>query len=855
MSQSSIPPISRTDTEYQEVKLFIEGVQVPFTSITVTSTLGELPTATVAVPPQVGLMEITRFYNPKVHIFFTDPIDGEEKVLFSGVVTSPQFSKAQDGSNISFNCVHRYVFMSQILVDYSGWAKELVDSNASNEQAVKSPAPNSLYGVGLAMTGILRDKTLHGDKKEINEENVQDDVKTGKDTTSPAILPDKFSDYDARLIGMPGVLLNFWLQLKKFALKQSHFNEIMLKMYVPLLEDGLQFFNRVTGHFFLEDKIEEDRVDPCLDKPSSDASNKPRLVPPSLRTFLRSSVQTDMGVQMTYTQLEFSGELADIMSIFRKFMESMDYEMLYLSSPAEVMLDPTVDDKGSFVAPEEGTHAVDVVVKPQLPFYFSPLCNVLYPNMIRSVNVSQDDWNIPTRITLRNQEVVRENQNVDTYYRAPASIREAIAGAAGLDKKQVVDDTKPSTDPKTTKPGTREEVVNPTKNETTTVEVPHMKLSDTFGPSRSKVGKYEQGRGLKAEKMLMPKWLSYYSASQFKDDKGADGWPDPSIDPESYAAVKQLYTAWTDRYGVENNGLNPWNKDSGIKSYQRLLVASADYQYAMSIARSRSGTASTIFNPYIVPGYPMDILDSTPNHPSFHAYCLSVTHTITSNSIETSVAFGSAMTYTEIANYYMPAVHPWLQNVLGLAKTQSLTNLSTGDVIDVPLQGEAGETTVTIPSSKLIADKFYLGTLGVGSAAPTELYDYNTGIVYPVIRKGYGLLTGTSEDSSFGPNKGELNPMLSGTGNLSLVQRPIESRDNVEERWDIKFIDITPGNYNTQVIAINNEKLAQRDALEPGQSQWLDYTPMFEDPTQDADTQSDASTLETGDNPPPEESL
>jgi hypothetical protein len=845
MSERNVTPESRTDVEYPEIKVFIEGIQVPFIAATITNALGQLPRASISLPPQVGLMEISRFYNPKVHIFFRDPIDDEEKVLFSGVITGPDYNKTQNSSSITFSCIHRYAFLSEVLVDYSGWTKELTDPNASSEQAVKSPAPNSLYGIGLALTGILRDTKLHGDKREVNADTVAEDKKNGKDTTSPAILPEKYIEFKNRLSGMPGVLVNFWNQLKKFAYTQPHFNEIMLKMYIPLVEDGLQFFNRLTGHFYLEDKIEDDRIDPCQDKPSSDASNKPRLVPPSLRTFIRSAVQADIGVQMAHSQLEFSGELADLLSIYSKFLSTMDYEMLYLSSPAEVPQDPIMDENGALTAEERGTYAADVIVKPQLPFYFSPLCNVLYPNMITSVGISQDDFSIPTRISIRNQEIANQERNIDTFYRAPASIREAIAGAAGLSKKTVIDNTKTQT---STTAGSRKETEVPTKTEGTVVSSPHMKLSDTFGPSWSRIGTYELGRGIKSEKMLMPKWLSYYSTSQFKDEKGVDGWPDPDKDPDNYNAIQLLYTGWVNRYGDGNTGLNPWSKDSGVKSYQRLLVASADYHYAMTIARSRSGTVETIFNPYIVAGYPMDILDSTPNHPSFHAYCVSVTHTITTDSIGTSVAFASAMTYTELANYYMPAAHPWLQYTLGLAKTQSIINLENDTVVSVPLQGEAGEETINVPSSKATADRFYLTTLGVGCAAPTELYDYNTGTVFPVRRQGYGLLTGSTQ-SAYGLNNGQFNPMLTGTGNLSLIQRPIESRDNVEERWDVTFIDITPGNYNTQVIAVKNEKLATRDALEPGQSQWLDYETKFDDPTQNLKETDSKNTqeLESGD--------
>jgi hypothetical protein len=119
---------------------------------------------------------------------------------------------------------------------------------------------------------------------------------------------------------MPGILVNMWNQLKKFAYTQPEENELMIKMYIPLIEDGLQFFKRLGGHLYIEEKIEQDRIDPCPDVPNAEAHNKPRVVSPNLRVFLRSSIQADLGVELISSILQFSGELADLLSIYIKFL-------------------------------------------------------------------------------------------------------------------------------------------------------------------------------------------------------------------------------------------------------------------------------------------------------------------------------------------------------------------------------------------------------------------------------------------------------------------------------------------------------------------------------------------------------
>jgi len=825
MSQLKTPNKSRTDVQYQEIKLYIEGVQVPFISISVTSALGQLPEAFVAVPPQVGLMEITRFYSPKVHIFFTDPVDGQEKILFSGIVKSPTMNKSANGqASITFTCGHRYQPLTDLLVDYSGWTSDTTNYNP-NEAPVKSMAPSSDYGIALALTGIFRESKFKGDKKEVNLVNVVEDRTNNTEIASPAILPASLTDYKNRIIGIPGILINIWNQLKRGAYFIPETNDIMIKMYIPLVEDGLQFFQRMSGHFYIEDKIEAERIDPCPDKPGASLADKPRIVPPMMKTFLRSSIEAEMGVKLLKSQIEFSGELTDLLSIYTKFLSTIDYELLFLTSPAEVLKDPEIDSAGYIKSKNKETYAVDVIVKPQLPFYFAPKCNVLYPNMVNGLSVMQDDYNVPTRVTLRNDEIVESGGRISTYYRGPASIREAIATFAGVSPKGTKIDT---TTASLIRTGTRDTVQ--TNINTKTGEVPTQNLKATLGSSHSKVGKYEQGRGLKSEKMLMPNWLRYFSHTQFRDPSGQNT-STATINTTNNEALEQLARGWEKRYGAQKAALNPWHKDSELKAYQKLLVSTVDYYYAMSMARSRQGSVESIFNPYIVVGYPMDILDGTPNHPSFHAYCTSVTHNITESSIGTSISFVSALTYTELANYYLPGAHPWLQYVLGLAESQSIVNY-------VPAAGEEANTTasafgengvITSPDAKGVANGFYFTTLGVAAVAPTEVYDFDTGNVKPLSALGPGVLPGNT-NSRRGLNGGEENPMLSGSGNLELAYRNIESKTSVQNRWGIKFIDFKAGNYNTSVIRIRNQKLAEKDALEPGQSQWLDYEPPYADP-------------------------
>src|ERR1700739_679620 len=116
-SEGSPPSVNiNTDVVYQEIKLYIEGVQVPFQSISVSQAIGTYPSATISVPPQSGLMHISRYYQPKVHIFYTDLNTGGDRLLFWGHINTVNYRRSRSPAStyIEFSCVHKNSLMRLI---------------------------------------------------------------------------------------------------------------------------------------------------------------------------------------------------------------------------------------------------------------------------------------------------------------------------------------------------------------------------------------------------------------------------------------------------------------------------------------------------------------------------------------------------------------------------------------------------------------------------------------------------------------------------------------------------------------------------------------------------------------------
>ncbi len=873
-SEDPLPDeINTTDVLEQEVKIYIEGVQVPYESYSVTQAIGQMPTARIQLPPQAGLLDIARFYQPKVHIFYVDHNTGGDRLLFWGHITNGNFSmsKQQGYATVSFECVHKNALMQQLTMEWSAGGASHAESGQNLTDTNPDQATVQLHNFNSEMTIVLALQGITGmqtDTKDIIRPYNKDVL-----NADPTKLDVRFQNFEKRMVGMPTSIMNLWNQMKKEVFSNEKLNLIFSKMYLPLIEDGIGFFDRLSGHYFLEKQIQDSKKDHCNDYAKPDASKYGTMVPPAFRMDTLTAVQTQMTIRSLTSMLGFSGEYMSFYDLFSNFYYGIEYELLTLASPAEVPVDPTstadLDDPETWRGLDR--MAIETIVKPQLPFYYAPVCNVLLPNMIHTIGVDQIESDIPTRVVAVSTAASQATNSASALgvnYRGPQSIRESVAtGRELLDAK------------------------NKDKSSAN--------LRDTTGSSYNIPGKYELGRGVKQRKLTMPSWLSHFSASNNETRSAKDDEVFPTTGSIEEKNLNDLRLAWIDRYGYSagdtdsdipgstyraslKEGLNPYSQHSGIMAYERLMFAAADYEYTKEVVKSKTGHVECIFNPYVVPGYPMDILMKSPNLPSFHAMCAAVTHTGSGSSISTSISFLAAITYTEMSNYFIQPIHPWLQTALKMinvsrdAGTDPLNSELTDEELagpdnvteEEPLPSEDREFRIRNEASvkkesqqedlrkksstdyglaadpkfdtntgnveyvkqnlidnkraKLVADQFYKSVLGVGATEPIDVYDFELGTVKPVSRTN-GIWEEGPYDSIPLPNGGQGNDNLTGVGNLRLVQRQIESKKGIEDKFKIRFIDLTPENYNGAPAVYQNDILTNRDLLEPGASVFLDY--------------------------------
>jgi len=444
-----------------------------------------------------------------------------------------------------------------------------------------------------------------------------------------------------------------------------------------------------------------------------------KLIPGNIQGSFSKAVAEQI-LQITQNDLA-SGGTGESMS-FGQFIEMftnlIEYDHLVMNSPAAIRVSGRRE-------------IIDHVYKPRMFSYYAPICNVVLPSMYESMSVNIGTDQVPSRAVFSGMPFSADsaaNQTTEAYginFVAPHSVRKALSNGGNL--------------------------------------------QDTLQSQRAVPGKYEWGTGVRTTSGILPYWYSVLS------NQGSGNVGDLS-DADT---LNELKAAWLKLY-PEDPTLNPWDSSaSGLQAYNRLFVTGVDQEYSNIYAQSRQGQVDGVFNPFIIPGYPMDVVDPSPLRESYHGFCTSVSHYFDGQGASgTSIGMSSCYTFSEIATCYIPGTSPWL-----LAQLKMTDNLSM-----------YGNT-----AAFQRACQYYNDVLGVGAADPTILESYSTGKPIPVKRNLGVWEIGQSDEGT------TRIASLYGTtlGNLNLVARNIATLIDVEQEHCAlaeTFIDIDMWNQGAVTV-------------------------------------------------------
>lgn len=738
-----------------DYRVYIEGVQVPFESAHISNVFKELPQATVTLPPWPGLNEMGRNYAPKIHIFWRDynyAVNTAEettnssaslleyakrdayKLIFSGIVTgvvdSKEVSPDGGGQQLTLNCQHHLEVLRDVLIRFANQHITAAQSviSVSGEGSVES----SEWDLNTMML-----KALMGVSGS-----------TSEDDLSHIPSSDKLND----LQGTPGIIRVLWNILKKDSNRKQGSDansEAMLKLFIPMVESGIKFWTRMAGHPSIESGIASDKAEYTPPENVREGLEKELtgslMIPGSFRTFVGEAAQKELSIAALNSVAAGLGtpEAIDFMSIINAMLERLEYDMTVLSAPIS----------------KPNYKYVEYIVKPTLPYYYAPICNVVLPNMISNISVNNNYHEMPTRIVNLNNFTALINNgnhtgiNPSQQYTAPHSVRYARAGGSDL--------------------------------------------LASLSANNNRVGKYEWGRGIRSRTNQLPPM--YNVMETFLNNEEREKGPDKKIVGAGDQAKAEA--AWNKMYPGQSS-FNPYSPSSDILGFQRLNFLFSDHDFAMESAKVRTATAAGCFNPYAVIGYPMDFIDPVPSRDSYHGMCTSVTHVIhASGSATTNYSISAVSSFSELALYNLPAVNPYLMSVFDMAD-------------DTRIYGN--------PKAYAKACKVYQEMFGVGAAEPALLQDYETGTPIPFTRDGGGNWTTNETSNYYNTQQGSLMLVARNIQSLTEVEADTANAFIDIDHW-IDTTDVQPVDNVMRVDFDAPSGKVKTAALDIESSPLLDY--------------------------------
>lgn len=101
---------------YQDFKLYIEGEECPFESATVAFGVSALPVMTLQLAPYHILRNLGE--RTKVHLYFIDPVDGNERLLFDGEIGGVGYTKNPSVQTLTYSVNHVSSYLDEVLVSF-----------------------------------------------------------------------------------------------------------------------------------------------------------------------------------------------------------------------------------------------------------------------------------------------------------------------------------------------------------------------------------------------------------------------------------------------------------------------------------------------------------------------------------------------------------------------------------------------------------------------------------------------------------------------------------------------------------------------------------------------------------------
>lgn len=347
--------------------VYLNGIQVPCPSVTVSYGVWQIPEATLSFPPHRLLQRLGAEDRLEVVIFYLDtihePENPEFRLLFEGEIIGWSYTSTPTGRSMTFNALADISIYQALYFFFMNTVDAVIGYKTTpGAEANTAFSPGIHYPFSIFKKGLFLQSATDKEKPDIEKPyDILANLLTGLMSRPDGDAPDT----------RPIPCVNFF---SRWARKRNFQNRFIA---TPIYEDSRGNLDRSLGAFPIY-----------------------------------QSVQAEYALKAMSTSLSESvGDQGSIYDLLQKIF-GMSYCELAMIPTAPMVIARLAD--GAIVkAPgkprdqasidTEPYRLVNYFAKPQSLFGAAPSCNLIFPSMIRNYTYSENYWQQPTRLYVNDQ--------------------------------------------------------------------------------------------------------------------------------------------------------------------------------------------------------------------------------------------------------------------------------------------------------------------------------------------------------------------------------------------------------------------------------------------------------------------
>lgn len=361
--------------------VYINGIEIPCSSVTVNYGVGMIPEASLSFPPHRLLHRLGAEDRVEVVVFYlddlADPDNPEFRLLFEGEIMGWSYSNSSSGRQMTFNATADISIFTQLyfffMNNVDAVASFVVQKGSTAEGVATAGAvyPFSLFKKGLLFT-------------------------EGFDSSKPQ-KPDITRPYEIIYNVIRG-MTDVGISAKMRAIPSVNFFARWVRKR--------NFINRFAALPLFEDGEGDPKVFPIIQAAQATTAMQ------AMQTNLAATIG-NAGTIWEVLQTIYSTVLFEVAMLPTAPCARVRLSDGTITGPGTVPAPPTAEyaqflkQKGeanlSVVDPKEPVRLLNYFVKPQMYFGIAPTCNMMFPSMITNWSYSESYIGQPTRTYVNDQ--------------------------------------------------------------------------------------------------------------------------------------------------------------------------------------------------------------------------------------------------------------------------------------------------------------------------------------------------------------------------------------------------------------------------------------------------------------------